>query len=96
MNPSIHTTKDAASKPISLKAGRTENEGRIRLQWNSTDDEALFHVEFADWENDGAVQWTPAGYTPAKSIIVQGLQPHSDYWFRISAIHGDSARETLR
>ena len=71
--------------PISLQAGWSSAIGRIHLDWKKQKSAELYRVEYAPLSESPTV-WRSIGRTASTHVELQGLTPHSEFWFRVIAI----------
>lgn len=75
---------NAPTAPETLTATTGNHEGEIELSWDSVRGARSYVVERS--ADPQAGPWTQAGVAPRSSLIVEGLDSGTRYYFRVAAV----------
>jgi len=73
--------------PQNLKAEPTDESGKLAFRWGKTVGGRLFELQQASGDPAlGAVTWTTVTRTGRQRVVIGGLEPFKEYFFRVIAI----------
>lgn len=79
------TDSTAPAAPETLTATTGNHEGEIELSWDAVRGARSYVVERTT-DPQAAAGWTQAGVSPRSSLIVEGLDSGTRYYFRVAAV----------
>lgn len=77
----------SVSAPTGLSAS-AKSSTSVRLRWASVDGASSYNIQF-----DDGYGWTSGGSTPNNEHTVSGLQPYTNYSFRVQAVGSSNISE---
>ena len=85
MRSAATTDSTAPAAPETLTATTGNHEGEIELSWDAVRAARSYVVERTT-DPQAATAWTQAGVSPRSSLIVEGLDSGTRYYFRVAAV----------
>ena len=85
MRSAATTDSTAPAAPETLTATTGNQEGEVELSWDAVRGARSYVVERTTNPQE-ASSWTQAGVSPRSSLIVEGLDSGTRYYFRVASI----------